>query len=142
MEDSFEVSTSRDRLIEEAERRRIARQLQEKERIEQQALALATRRRNIDREKHRTKVAHRIDRYLRGEQQKGKLKLGRGVRRAVWCVELGVRYYSICQAARFIGNSASNIGTSIRSKGRLRCSGYHWEVFDPARHLTRSIEIQ
>lgn len=125
-----------DRQIEEAEKRRIARQLAEKERMEEQMLGLAPA---AGRKHDRRRAVDRIRKWRkRNSEVSDTGDHNRGVKRMVWCVELGVRYHSITQAARFIGRTASNIGQSIRSKGVVRCGGYTWENYDPAKHKQTS----
>ena len=47
----------------------------------------------------------------------------------VICVETGIVFNSLEEAARFVGKSASNISIALQKKTRTS-GGYHWEYAD------------
>ncbi|MDB5299364.1 MAG: hypothetical protein JWO87_1027 [Phycisphaerales bacterium] len=84
------------------------------------------------REHTRRVVSHseRVDSHLRrfasgrtAPATRGRKSSGR--RRAVWCVELKLRFRSLTAAARFVDRSPSNILQAL-NRG-VRCGEYHWE---------------
>jgi hypothetical protein len=87
-------------------------------------------RRDARIEEHARRVSSHLRRYARGNH---KPDITQGKRRATWCVELKQRFASLTAAGRFVGRPPSNILQAIYS--RNRCGSYHWEYFDPARHL-------
>lgn len=79
---------------------------------------------------HAQRVAEHLRRFSRGGSNSG---ITQGKRRATWCVEMHQRFESVTAAGRFVGRPPSNILQAIRD--RNRCGSYHWEYFDPARHI-------
>ena len=53
--------------------------------------------------------------------------------RPVWCVELRRHFPTLTDAANFVHRKPCNISQSLR-RG-VRCGIYHWEEFDPAKHV-------
>ena len=81
-------------------------------------------------EAHAQRVAAHLRRHARGNHNPD---ITQGKRRATWCVELKQRFESLTAAGHFVGRPPSNILQAIYS--RNRCGSYHWEYFDPARHV-------
>jgi len=50
--------------------------------------------------------------------------------RAVRCVELGVQFRTLSEAAMFVHRGPSNI--AYAAQRGTRCGNYHWELFDPS----------
>lgn len=51
--------------------------------------------------------------------------------RKVKCVETGIAYQSLCDAARATGTQQSSISQAIRGyRGMSKANGYHWEYID------------
>jgi hypothetical protein len=59
-----------------------------------------------------------------------------GKRQQVWCVELRKAFGSLSDAGRIVGRAPSNIRQAVRLG--VRCGGFHWERYDPARHRAAS----
>lgn len=86
------------------------------------------------REQRVREYARRVEQHLRHHsRRKQPGEVTNGKRQAVWCVELRQCFDSLSAAARVVGRAPSNILQSIRL--HVRCGGYHWERFDPQRHL-------
>ena len=81
-------------------------------------------------EAHARRVSSHLRRFARGNRNSD---ITQGKRRATWCVELKQRFESLTAAGRFVGRPPSNILQAIYSHNR--CGSYHWEYFDPSRHL-------
>ena len=56
-------------------------------------------------------------------------------RKSIICIETGIRYVSVSEAARQTGINRSNIKTAINGK-RLSAGGYHWAVVDDQEKIS------
>jgi hypothetical protein len=83
----------------------------------------------------------RVRQHLRRHSRRpppGQMTNGR--RQRVWCVELRRRFDSLSEAARFVGRAPSNVLQAIRCG--VRCGGFAWERYDPARHGAAASEAE
>jgi hypothetical protein len=85
-------------------------------------------------------LAHveRVRSHLRRYSRRTPGTATQGRRRAAWCVEMKLRFESLTAAGKFVSRPPSNILQAIHSHNR--CGNYHWEYFDPTRHLQASID--
>lgn len=74
-------------------------------------------------------VVGSMDRYMR-RAKRGPEPQG------AWCVELRRRFTLASIAAAFVRKSACSIYDAMKT-GR-KCGGYHWEYYDPKRHIEGS----
>ena len=56
-------------------------------------------------------------------------------RKSIICIETGIKYISVSEAARQTGIGRSNIKTAINGK-RLSAGGYHWAVVDDQEKIS------
>ena len=86
-------------------------------------------------EGHAERVREHLARHSR-KHPPGRATNGR--RQRVWCVELRRPFASLCAAARLVGRAPTNVLQAVRTG--VRCGGFHWERYDPARHGTGAFD--
>jgi hypothetical protein len=78
--------------------------------------------------RRRLRIAAHRDRIQKMLTRTKHVRRSRGIRRAVWCVQLRQKFPSLSAAARFVQCRANSIARAIARGGR--CGGYRWELYN------------